>query len=346
MSLRILMFCWEAGSAGALVPVALCALERGHKLLNASLEPANSILRQKLPSVHLHESDRICREDADVVLAGLGHPRHEQGQKIWRRLRSLFPTFVLLDHWKGIERFAHLAAPRDSSLMPHALGVIDEPTRNLLVRMGMEATSISVVGVMATGGIEKMIARKNAVQIRKRLNLPVSKRVYFLASETIHSHDFDHACSNACHGLELHPTRSGRPLLQQLLLDVVLDDALLVVRPHPNQQVPKRDKIRTISWLQASDDDILAVADRIYGLSSMILTKAVTAGVETVNVSAMLNAWSPTQVFLHPEQWVGLYARGYFGNTGGVLPSSAFQEANPAMVVESLEQLGIDGVLR
>lgn len=342
-ALRILLFCWEAGSAGALAPAANYALGQGYEVVDASLAPGRDILRQFVPGLADVSSIQDPRAVADVALAGLGHPRHEQGWRRWKMLRDALPAFVLMDHWKGVERFTSASGALNRDVLSVRIGVIDTATKQRLAAFGIQNTQVDVVGNMACYGTGETIATLDAAAIRRRLGLEPARPLYFLASETVHTHHFHQQCNAGCHPLEAHRLRSGESLLEWALSQAKRSGAVLAVRPHPNQIAAGGDSdgVRVIPWAQATDNEVLSIATRIFGLSTMINAKAVAAGIDTVNVAGLLDAWRPEQAFLGAEHWRELYEQGSLGTPDGARRQITQAQGNPERILNALRNLNM-----
>lgn len=337
--MRVLVFCWEAGSAGALIPVIRHALDEGWQMLDASLEPGASILRQAVPSLERSPEGAKVQELAEVVLAGIGHPKHVAGWSRWKTLNTAMSSLVVLDHWKGLERFLKVDGSLNSEDLPQKICVIDDLVEAALRRMGVPPEKIEVVGNMATSEGRRDPAGDDDLGLRKRLGLSANVPLYFLASETLHRHGFHEPCNDNCHPLEQHRLASGGTILERVADQAAVDGACLALRPHPSQPVPEVENILVVPWSVATDDQMLAIARKVWGLSSMINAKAVAVGKETENLAPLLEGWSPGQSFMDDEIWAGLVQRGVFGDQGNG-QGHRMPGADAGHILQLLEILG------
>lgn len=337
--MRVLVFCWEAGAAGALIPVIRHVLDAGWQILDASLEPGASILRQAVPGLERCPKGAKAQELAEVVLAGIGHPKHVAGWSCWKSLNTAMPSLVVLDHWKGLERFQNVDGSLNSADLPRKICVIDDLVEAALRRMGVPPEKIEIVGNMATSESRKSLVGDDDLGLRKRLGLSADVPVYFLASETLHQHGFHEPCNDNCHLLEQHRLASGGTILERVNDQAAVDGACLALRPHPSQPVPEVENVLVVPWNVATDDQMLAIARKVWGLSSMINAKAVAMGKETENLAPLLEGWFPSQSFMDDEVWSGLLQRGVFGGQGNGQGHS-MRGANPSHILLQLERLG------
>ena len=314
--MRLLVFCWEVGSAGALIPLVRHAISEGWQILDASLEPGASILKQAVPGLERCQEGAEVRGLADVAVAGVGHPKHASGWSRWKTLNQAIPSLVVLDHWKGLERFQTVDGSLNSADLPRKICVIDDLVEARLSNMGVPREKIEIIGNMAIIKAAKSEAGDDGQVLRKELGLAKDTPLYFLASETLHRHSFHEPCNENCWPLEQHLLSSGQNLLEWTAVQAAADSACLALRPHPNQPLPEQlfRNIRVVPWSIATDDKLLAIASKVWGLSSMITAKAVASGKETENLAPLLEGWTPEQSFMDQEVWGGLVQRGVFGS--------------------------------
>jgi len=340
--MRAIVFCWEAGSAGALIPVIRRAIENGWQVLDVSLEPGRSILARAVPELACVERGDHWIGWGEVVLAGLGHPKHKLGWAKWLQLKTAYPTLVLLDHWKGLARFFHSDGGVNVDAMPDKLCVIDAFVKEQICQMGVAPGLVEVVGNMACYAIKNALSAEKSASVPAHFGDMVARSLHFLASETIHDHGFHDECGEGCHPLEQHLLTSGQTVLDWAAAQASGCGAQLLLRPHPNQvfQRPSSPETNVVRWDTATDNQILLSAQRIYGLSSMINAKAVSAGVETVNVAALLKDWSPEQVFISKAQWDELVRCRVLDNTLAGKCDQGGEIADPELVLRLLCAIG------
>lgn len=338
----MLVYCWEAGSAGALIPVIRRAIAEGWQLQDISLEPGANILGQAVPGLERCADGEERAGPFDVVLAGVGHPKHKAGWFQWQKLNGAYPALAILDHWKGLERFQCPDGSVDDDVLPRKICVIDESVRDQLRRMGVAAERIEIIGNMAICESGKCLPGTDREVLRQRIGLSPDAPLYFLASETIHRHGFHALCDGHCHPLEQHVLASGATVLQWASAQARAAGATLVLRPHPNQPLPVDipQNVHVVPWAMAVDDEMLLAADKIFGLSSMINAKAVAMGKVTENLADLLVGWTPAQSFISAEIWDQLVARGILGS-GPVTDRREVGRADPRRVLQLLRTLAI-----
>jgi hypothetical protein len=336
----VLVFCWEVGAAGALIPVIRHALGEGWQMLDASLEPGASILRQSVPGLERCPEGANLQELAEVMLAGVGHPKHVAGWSRWKALNRVMPSLVVLDHWKGLGRFQNIDGSLNSEDLPQKICVIDDLVEAALQRMGVPAEKIEIVGNLAASEKRKGPAVDDSLGLRKRLGLSEEAALFFLASETLHRHGFHEPCDDNCQPLEQLRLASGETILEWVADQAAVNGACLALRPHPNQPVLEVSRnVLVVPWSVATDDQMLALAQKVWGLSSMINAKAAAAGKETENLASLLEGWSPRHSFMDDDIWDGLVQRGVYGGLGNG-QGSHMPGADVGHVLQLLEILG------
>lgn len=310
MSEPILVYAQEAGTAAALLPVMKALINQGHRLDIYALPPADRILASHFPNVRQWEGFSSC--SYQLLICGYGHPKVTVNQSILSEAINLqLPTLAILDNWKGLDRFFTVDGSVSPAL-PDILAVMDEFTKTVLVQRGIPSDQIIVTG---HPGLEEFGNRaastEDGIKIREKLGLPLDRPIYLLASERLHSHSFFNGCDASCGNLFFMDVEQ-KPLWKHLK-DECRENAVLMMRLHPNEQEIKDKDIRIIQWHEIEEAQLLKIVDRVYGLSSMLLFISVAMGIPTINVSPYLRKWHPSQSYLTDEIWDYLIHSGYLG---------------------------------
>jgi len=319
----VAVFAWEVGSCTALVPVVEELVRIGCRCTVFAFPPAQAVFDNRLgqnvsvvPGISITER----QQQWDVLLAGLG--RWTQRPDEFESMRVAFdrkPSMILLDNWKGLERF-FLPDGEPLPLEPTHLAVPDQHTGDALACMGLRWNSI-----VATGhpGLERCELGRSSLsarraQTRKQLGISPNATVYVLASELMHGHSFYCGCDDSCASC-LSALASHSSLTDALSCEGTADgEVVWVMRPHPNEHQQALPGTLHVSWEEADDLSILAVADRVYGLSSMLTAQAVASGIETRNITPFIPGWAPESVFLQPGTWDAVSKTGRWGRFEGV----------------------------
>ncbi len=99
-----------------------------------------------------------------------------------------------------------------------------------------------------------------------------------------------------------------------------------------------------VTWGEADDRMMLAAADRVYGLSSMLLLQAAMLGKPVNNIRDRLDDWVPENSLMQPETW-----RAWGGRLGafpGIVSDVAYHSHRGAIaaVVDLVESLLVSGM--
>lgn len=303
----VLVFAWEIGAVAVLSRIIPRLLARGHSCIAAGPEPAYSCFRERCPERTLLE-EKLTPElidSADVCLAGYGSPARPEGLSPWEAIAEQLPTMAVLDQWKGLDRFVdgrgQLRRPA-----PDRIAAVSPAVAEALVRFGFPAGDVSVVGHAVLEGCADGSFPGGALSresVRIGLGLPVDAKVYLLASEGVHDgHPGWGQCSGGCGKLFLADSE-GLPLWERLVARDGGEDVLFVLRPHPRDPAFEHGGVVTIPWQRADDRTLLRIADRVYGISSMLFLQAAALGIETVCVRDMITDWQPSGAFLEEGVW-------------------------------------------
>ncbi len=344
----ILVFAWEAGSAGAIAPVVQRLVNEGYKCEVRAFEPALGVFYERcgdFATVRTWQKKEIENWEWKVTLAGLGHPfQRSECTDAWKQIRKVAPSVVLLDNWKGLERFLLEDNKPYYQLLPDAIAVMDDGTRNSLVRMGLDASMIYVTGHPSLEMISNLtLEKKKELRevSREYLGIGRIERVILFASEKNHNHTFFETCSKECKGIFLQEVNEGQQLWELLLADLekLNRPYTILMRPHPNETAYYNNRFRTVSWEEADDLSLIAAADEVFGLSSMIVMQSVSWIIPTTNVQQYLHCWHPTNAFFQSKQWTSLYNEGFWGKWGNVAATPMNHNGAVKNVIKLLDML-------
>lgn len=330
MTARILAFAWEVGGAAALIPVLGELARRGHDCVWQAMGPAERVFAERL------ETPPAGDPGCDLVLGAVGHPRNAAAAERWLELARDHPSLVVLDNWKGLERYFDAAGRPRPGMAGRKLAVMDATVRDELVAMGLPADAIAVCGhslLEAWQAAPPSPAARKA--LRAGLDLPPDRRVVVVASEPMHDHDFLAPCDGTCRGL-LGRLGDG---WEARLRPLVGADALLVARPHPSERWQAGSGTVVLGSDRATDLDLVAVADMVAGVSNMLLLQAGAAGVPTLNLRPLLTEWDPRCCFLRPTIWTALSGSGQLGALPGVPAAAGDWMGSTGRIAEEVEAL-------
>lgn len=310
--------CWETGSGTALAPVVRSLHDDGCDVAITALPPARDVFARRCGGLFRFEDELPVARTEDVVIAGLGAPRHRDGWRMWHAACGRAPSLGFLDHGKCMERFFTAEGAPLGKTMPTRIAAPTNAVAEDLVSRGLAPERVVVTGSTA---LEEALACADQIRgkrptVRHRLGIPHDATVAVIASEGLHAgHTLHHGCNSGCHPLE-RGTIDGTPVPQALMTELQndrSDETVLVLRPHPNLPATDLPGIRTVPWSAADDTDILAIADRVYGVSSMLLMQAAALGIDAVNIASRIDGWVPATSVMSEIVWKAYTAEGLLG---------------------------------
>lgn len=265
----------DPGGAAVLAAAAPALRARGHGLLWLPAGPAGRLWREAgeyVPAAidHAAAAAALERESPTLLLTGTSFFEGFE-RALWSVGRKFrIPSLAVLDSWTNIElRFAPAEGPAEQ---PDALGVIDDDTRAQIAAAGWCRARIFVVG-------QPHLAARTERLIRRRKNRPggSAKRIVFFSEPIIEDFGRDargftqfEVATLAAQAL------AGSP-------GVVLD-----VKPHPREaESGWRDWLARApnARLAAEDTEtLLAAADGILGMTTMVLIEATLAGIPALSL--------------------------------------------------------------
>jgi len=317
---KILVFAQEAGSAALLIPVIERLSSYGYTAEIHALPPALHLFKARFDCVN--EWTGFPDEKFDLLLAGYGNPRVPVNSNFFAEARrfGVNKSIALLDNWRGLDRFFDKNG-NASTNMPSIIAVMDSETEDYLIRKGIPADKLVVTG---HPGLEILsthtITMKDRIAAREKLNLPIDKMIYFLASEIIHNHSYHEPCDlegNKCFSL-FNIKVDNVSLWRNIVSKYDKDDTLFILKAHPNEKHKITDELRIIEWEDFDEIDIINAVDVVFGLASMFVLISVAAGIETYNVQPFLSAWMPQNSFMSTDLWTHLTLNGYLGELGNI----------------------------
>ena len=292
---RVLILAREAGAAAALAPVAAALAAEGElaPVVVAFQEAASAFDRAGVPLCAFPREPSaaqvqalLAREAPRMLLTGTSVWPDRDGL-FWEAAAGLgIPSAALLDHWSMARGRFSLNKPFDR--VPDVVAVIDEVLRGGARELGFEGP-IRVVGQPHLESVADLGARLDKAQARRALGLHDSRRTIAFVSEPRSGNwgtaDGARAESSfAC--TEQRVFESVRSAARE-----VAPDALLIVKLHPLEDAnaydglaehADPDEIRVVASCAAAT--LIAAADVVTGMASMLLMESHLGGVPTLSV--------------------------------------------------------------
>lgn len=313
---RILVYAWEVGAAALLSECVPGLLGLGHTCVVTGVGRALDCFRERCSQgVDVCSFMPTMVDGFDVCLSGYGNPSNGEGLHVWEMVAGVLPTVVLLDQWKGLDRFFD-GEGNCRTPFPTKICVPTASVANVLNTLGVPGEDIALMGNAILNRCVRgdlFDGLPQAVEIRSRLGIPLDKKVYVLASEGVHSngHACWQPCDDSCESLFFIESQR-QPLWRRIIDECSDQDVVFILRPHPATEAPADSGILIVDWERAEDRELLAVANRVYGISSMLMLQAAALGIGTVSLQSHLENWSPASSFLIDQVWDDMNKAGLF----------------------------------
>lgn len=335
---RVLIYASEVGGAAVLSAVVAALEDKGHECVVAGMGKALGCFRERCSSSTVVRTFDPSLIDAgfDVCLAGYGSPLHDEGVAAWQGIAGSMPTIILLDHWKGLERFfdaqGECRQPRPSRILAPSKSV-----RSELISLGVPREDVVVTGhptlALCAGG-EYLKGVPPREDLLSRLKVSPGMKVHVLASEGIHhgGHPCWDVCQPSCYRL-FNKVIGTKPLWRVLVDEYGTEETVFILRPHPTETVPVDSGILTVDWDILDDRHLLAVADTVYGISSMLVMQAAAMGRDVVLVHDLVPGWLPEWSFMRKAVWQEMQESGLLD--GALAPQR--HEVTAGMMAELID---------
>ena len=251
-----------------------------------------------VPITYQEAREYLSNTAPDLVCVGTSHPRDILGDmstlNMLHAAESLgIPTFGLLDHWQGLDRFDN---PDNA---PNYLGVMDS---NLLKRFSsrLPNTQVEVTGHPHLEGIWReataSVFAEKRLRAREIFGFDPEAAIWFIVSQILVDRaDPDRRVSF------LQPEIEGRDLLETIRQFAESHRARtgrpveVVCRIHPKE--PFRD-VKNLNQLTPSQ--VLKLADLLIGWDSMLLIEGYFSGIPVLSLPHAVDRF----------RWVDLHELG------------------------------------
>jgi predicted dehydrogenase len=211
--------------------------------------------------------------------------------QLWRwGAHEGIPVEVHLDHWMNLlERFSHF----EEMIIPAQIDVIDAISRDILLDNGFPDDAINVSGQpvmeIKAHSIEVMRADlSHRKWLKEQLGLPEYRDINVFISENITELDLREKFGFD----EWDSFRSFRD---------ELDNAAVIIKLHPKESIEKWESLLAKSSIydcilvydQVDPEALVAVADQVGGLFSILLLQAHMAGIPVVSYQPGAKIYKP-----------------------------------------------------
>lgn len=292
--MRVLTVCGDAGGAAALAPVVKKLSERPDvRVALWAYGPGVAVMRSHLiePNVIPTDADEgmlhtiWSRLEPDVLLAASSVNEYEYEKKFTRIARARgVPSLVVIDSWSSYgTRFGPRMGVFDA--LPDLVAVPDTRAREEWIASGVAEQTLVVTGQPAFDALAELKASFTAEQrlrLRERAGVRPGEWLAVFLSQPIRQlaksedarfvfpgYDQDEVFSRLTSLLEQEAAARARP-------------GVLVVRPHPREDVPPQAKplksVRIVNDRELDLRRLMMASDLVIGMTSIALVEACYLG--------------------------------------------------------------------
>lgn len=352
MTMTVLTVCGDAGGAAAVVPVVERLLRDGRTLVRAALyRQATEVWRRRRLAFELMRED-LAEQDlvnlgrsADVLLLGTS----VNGVDYEQRLMALAGAraVAVLDFWSNYDARFHLHG--GTRVQPRRICVMDAQARDEMVLAGFGADSVVVTGQPAFDDLatwRTWWTDTDSLHVREQLGIHADERLVLFASQPITELYSDKRLAASHPGYDQHGVL--RCLVEALERVAAVRGCriVLVVRPHPREDAQRlsaytRDegKVRVVISALGEARAVVAAADLVCGMTSMMLVESCYLGQVTVSLQPGLRG----QDLLPSNRlgWSRLVVR--HEDMAGTLETALLDESARTATRQRLEAIRPDG---
>ena len=305
----LLFFSCEPGGAEVLVPV-IELVRRSAIYRVVVLAYGLGAERFSRRGVEYIEVAKIAQGDPSILQAyrpnllitsATSLPECDMSEKyLWQTARQLgIPSLAFLDQWQNYAvRFSGVGAGERLAYLPDYINCIDETGEAEMVREGFPAERFVKLGHPSLSSVRDRASKVDMAAIKSRLSIPDVVEVLLFVSEPIMEHYGRTRGYDQCQVLELFlNTISKLPT-----------PVAPIIKLHPKD---RRDKFEDILKSfngpcpvrllgeEYSPEECLAVADRVFGMTSFMLVQAYVLGKQVVSLQPGLSIEDPLVLSRH-----------------------------------------------
>lgn len=308
MTRTILFFSCEPGGAEVLIPVIRLIQETGGFAavvvgygLGAQRFAAKQIACREIAPVGTDETALFDSYRPDLlVTSATSLPERDMSEKhLWQSARRRgVPTLAFVDQWQNYSvRFSGVAPSERLAYLPDYINCIDRIGETEMLREGFDPQRLVRLGQPYLALMRETLAATDGQKARKRLGIPPGRPVALFVSEPIREHYGRLRGYDQYDALRLFLERTaGAP-----------ERPFPLIKLHPKESAdgyaPLRASFRDLHPLivggELSPPECLAVADTVYGMTSIMLIEAYLLGKPVISLQPGLAVEDPLVLSRH-----------------------------------------------
>lgn len=303
----ILCFSCEPGGSEVLIPVIrLLKARKGCRVvvqaygLGAARFAAKGIDFVEIGPVQKDDPALLERYRPSLIItSATSLPERDMSEKhLWHNARRQgVPTLAFLDQWQNYApRFSGTTESERLAYLPDYINCIDEVGEAEMAAEGFPRQKLVKFGHPYLSGLRGESADVDAAAVRHELGFRSGEKIALFVSEAIREHYVN------SRGYDQYDAF-------KLFLEICSSagDSAVLVKVHPKDRVAGyREAAATYGRLNCSfvSDSLtsaqcLAVADRVYGMTSIMLIEAYVLGKEVVSLQPGLRIEDPLMLSRH-----------------------------------------------
>ncbi|ACH40728.1 hypothetical protein Gbem_3736 [Citrifermentans bemidjiense Bem] len=303
----ILLFSCEPGGAEILIPVIrLLHAEPAYRVvvlsygLGAQRFAARGVDFIEIPPVQKNDNAVLDSHRPDfLITSATSLPERDMSEKnLWRNARARgVPSLALVDQWQNYAvRFSGPGEGERLAYLPDFINCIDEVGAVEMIREGFQPGMLVRFGHPSLSQLRRQARNLQREEIRRRLGIPATQQVALFVSEAIREH------YGRSRGYDQYDSLG-------LFLDLVADSGTgikPVIKLHPKDEASLFDPMlrsRNLQPLMIANElsslECIALADRVYGMTSIMLIEAYLLGKPVLSLQPGLAVEDPLVLSRH-----------------------------------------------
>jgi len=292
MTARVLFFSCEPGGAEVLIPVVRLLQERNFDVEVAAYGHgydrfcAKGVTCREVEPVGADDTHLLAGTRPDLLITSAASlpDRDQSERRLWLGARQYsVPSLAFLDQWQNYSaRFSGVSPDSHLAYLPDFISCIDEVGRREMIAEGFPQERLRAFGQPYLSDLTNQMALTSGADARKKLELDADEPVLLFASEAIAQHfgrirGYDqHDALELFFSLLSAGAWTGRP----------------VVKLHPKESLEqyiallKRYAVLRPVFVtnELTPVECLAVASRVFGMTSVMLVEAFVLGLPVLSL--------------------------------------------------------------
>lgn len=299
---RILFFSCEPGGAEVLIPVInLVRKETAHQVTVLAYGLGGERFAAK--GIEYIEITQVKKDDAAifatyqpelVITSATSLPERDMSEKyLWQIAQEKgIPTLAFLDQWQNyVVRFSGVAEDEHLAYLPDFINCIDAIGETEMICAGFDPDRLVKFGQPYLSSLQESVAAIDAEKIRQQLEIAPGQRIVLFVSEAIREH------YGQSRGYDQYDAL-------RLFLDIISasgDEVIPLIKLHPKDSLPGYEQVAAeygqlkpiFISNSLSSVECLNVADKVYGMTSIMLIEAYVLGKEVISLQPGLQGEDP-----------------------------------------------------